>query len=342
MFKFRKVMICLLVCSLLLATCFLLPSAANAAELDETDLVVHDTGGMTEVSGLWRFLPYNEPVIPGSELFVNVTFSVVAFNSLLEPFTYNFESVRIFNDGSFEFVGDPIQVSFDGISFCIDFGPESQLVPSFFTEWLSSVAQPEEYKTLPAGVYRVKGALSPPLFDFRAFEGLQFYCSGHSTDNDILYTAYCSGFLWGEVEGTSLAVGVYKTTPDYPEKVPMFVFTHLEGSVWEGWVYDDPSIITIPKDATVSASFADWFITNTDFLNSVEGGENMGTSVVSSIVEVFTAVGEWIFTTLGNVGMIFFAPDTGLTFIGAISLFGAGVATIYGMVALIRSWVKRR
>lgn len=73
-----------------------------------------------------------------------------------------------------------------------------------------------------------------------------------------------------------------------------------------------------------------------------KGDENMGTSVVSSIVEVFTAVGEWIFTTLGNVGMIFYAPETGLTFIGAISLFGAGVATIYGMVALIRSWVKRR
>lgn len=71
-----------------------------------------------------------------------------------------------------------------------------------------------------------------------------------------------------------------------------------------------------------------------------KGKDNM--SVVESIVDVWTAVSSWFVSTVGTVTELFYVPETGLTFIGALAVFGGGIAIILGIIGMVRSWVKRR
>ena len=64
------------------------------------------------------------------------------------------------------------------------------------------------------------------------------------------------------------------------------------------------------------------------------------TSVVSSILAVFTALVEWFTTTIGDVGAIFYVADTGLTFVGTITVIGVAIAVTTMVIAMIRSLLR--
>ena len=64
------------------------------------------------------------------------------------------------------------------------------------------------------------------------------------------------------------------------------------------------------------------------------------TSVTSSILGVFTALVEWFVTTLGEVSALFYVAETGLTFIGTITVIGVAIAVTLMVIAMIRSLLR--
>lgn len=64
------------------------------------------------------------------------------------------------------------------------------------------------------------------------------------------------------------------------------------------------------------------------------------TSVVESILAVFSAFVEWFGTTLADVSAIFYVPETGLTFIGTITVIGVAIAVTLMVIAMIRSLLR--
>lgn len=247
-----------------------------------------------QISGVWRV---GAPMItkdftwPDIEIVQDVAFTVPSVGiNLLEPATYRCVRFTITSNGlgiwatSIEsilpgesvFFEEPEEVlsyfEIGSNTGVVDFGVAPQPVSVQFYEWFTRIAQPDPYKTIKAGRYRIKDEISAFPLEGVSIEPLEFYCSGFSTGNDILYTAYCSGFVLlsstEDLASPALAYVVFKTTPDYPEKVPMAVVTHESGVTWPWLVYDDPQLITIPKDAQVSSSFYEWFTANSNALES--------------------------------------------------------------------------
>lgn len=50
--------------------------------------------------------------------------------------------------------------------------------------------------------------------------------------------------------------------------------------------------------------------------------------VVEQILTVLTAIGGWFVTMISNMLVIFYAPETGITVIGVLSVCGLGVSVI--------------
>lgn len=64
------------------------------------------------------------------------------------------------------------------------------------------------------------------------------------------------------------------------------------------------------------------------------------TSVTSSILSVFSALVTWFVETLGDVTALFYVAETGLTFIGTITVIGVGIAVTLMVIAMIRSLLR--
>ncbi|MBQ8302019.1 MAG: hypothetical protein IJX97_00530 [Clostridia bacterium] len=64
------------------------------------------------------------------------------------------------------------------------------------------------------------------------------------------------------------------------------------------------------------------------------------TTVVSSILEVFSALVAWFTETIGDVGAIFYVAETGLTFVGTITIIGVAIAVTLMVIAMIRSLLR--
>ena len=65
-------------------------------------------------------------------------------------------------------------------------------------------------------------------------------------------------------------------------------------------------------------------------------------NVVESVLNVFTLILEWFTTALSSVSSIFYAAETGLTFIGTVSVIGLGIGVILMVIAMIRGLLKGR
>lgn len=65
-----------------------------------------------------------------------------------------------------------------------------------------------------------------------------------------------------------------------------------------------------------------------------------GNSVVASIFAVFTEILNWFTTTLGSVGDIFYTAETGLTFIGTLSVIGLGIGVVLLVVNMLKSLIR--
>lgn len=65
-------------------------------------------------------------------------------------------------------------------------------------------------------------------------------------------------------------------------------------------------------------------------------------TVVSAIVAVWSAIVSWFTTTLADVQVVFYAPETGLTFLGVCASMGVGIALVCLLVGIIQNFLRLR
>lgn len=65
-------------------------------------------------------------------------------------------------------------------------------------------------------------------------------------------------------------------------------------------------------------------------------------TIVTSITEVWNAVSTWFVTTIGSITDMFYDSETGLTFLGTLAVFSAGIGITIGVINLIRGWLHSR
>ena len=65
-------------------------------------------------------------------------------------------------------------------------------------------------------------------------------------------------------------------------------------------------------------------------------------NIVTAVTGVFTAMGNWIMETLGNMTKIFYVPESGLTFLGTLSVCGLAVGICLLVVGIIQKFLSFR
>lgn len=68
----------------------------------------------------------------------------------------------------------------------------------------------------------------------------------------------------------------------------------------------------------------------------------MTTSVVSAITAVFTAIIQWIVSAITDVIPLFYAAETGLTFIGVLALCALGISITLLVINLVKDFLTFR
>lgn len=66
------------------------------------------------------------------------------------------------------------------------------------------------------------------------------------------------------------------------------------------------------------------------------------TSVISAVLAVFTAIGEWIGTAVTALMPMFYVAETGLTFLGVLAVAGLGFSVIFLLLGLISNYLHFR
>jgi hypothetical protein len=64
-------------------------------------------------------------------------------------------------------------------------------------------------------------------------------------------------------------------------------------------------------------------------------------AVVTAITGVFTAIGNWIVTTIPNVVEIFYT-DGALTFLGTLAVIGLGISVFFLLMGLVQNFLHFR
>ncbi len=64
--------------------------------------------------------------------------------------------------------------------------------------------------------------------------------------------------------------------------------------------------------------------------------------VLTAILAVFTAIGEWISTAVLDMVPMFYAADTGLTFLGSLACAGLAFSVCFLMVGIIQRFLHFR
>lgn len=64
-------------------------------------------------------------------------------------------------------------------------------------------------------------------------------------------------------------------------------------------------------------------------------------SIISSVMEIFTAILNWFTTSMTAVSNLFYA-DGNLTLVGVMALLGLGIGVFTVVVGIIRSLIKAR
>lgn len=63
-------------------------------------------------------------------------------------------------------------------------------------------------------------------------------------------------------------------------------------------------------------------------------------TVITSIMAVFTAILEWFGDAFGAVTSLFYDAETGLTFIGVVSVLTLGIAVFTLVIGWIRGLIR--
>ena len=67
-----------------------------------------------------------------------------------------------------------------------------------------------------------------------------------------------------------------------------------------------------------------------------------GSNVLSAILEIFLAVGEWISSAVSSLTPMFWSAETGLTFLGVLSVAGLAFSIAFLIINLIQGFLQFR
>lgn len=68
----------------------------------------------------------------------------------------------------------------------------------------------------------------------------------------------------------------------------------------------------------------------------------MENNVLSSILAIFLAVGEWISSAVSSLTPMFWSAETGLTFFGVLSVAGLAFSIAFLLINLIQGFLHFR
>lgn len=66
------------------------------------------------------------------------------------------------------------------------------------------------------------------------------------------------------------------------------------------------------------------------------------TTVLTAILEVFMAIGEWIPTAVTALIPMFYVAETGLTFLGVLAVCGLAFSVVFLLIGLIQNFLHFR
>lgn len=65
-------------------------------------------------------------------------------------------------------------------------------------------------------------------------------------------------------------------------------------------------------------------------------------TILEAILAVFTEIGEWFGTAVTSLLPMFYVAETGLTFLGVLSVAGLAFAVIFLIIGLIQNFLHFR
>lgn len=65
-------------------------------------------------------------------------------------------------------------------------------------------------------------------------------------------------------------------------------------------------------------------------------------SIVSQITGVFKSLADWFVQTLPSITEIFYNAESGLTFLGTLSVIGVGISVFFLLMGLIQNFLHLR
>lgn len=66
------------------------------------------------------------------------------------------------------------------------------------------------------------------------------------------------------------------------------------------------------------------------------------TAVITSITSVFSAIMEWMATAIADLTPIFYVAETGMTFIGTLTIIGLAISIFFLLIGVISSFLHLR
>lgn len=65
-------------------------------------------------------------------------------------------------------------------------------------------------------------------------------------------------------------------------------------------------------------------------------------SILTAILAVFTAVGEWITTAVSNLMPMFYTAEGGLTFMGVLAVASLAFSVVFLIIGIIQNFLHFR
>ena len=65
-------------------------------------------------------------------------------------------------------------------------------------------------------------------------------------------------------------------------------------------------------------------------------------NVLDSVFEVFTSVADWIPEAVNGLIPMFYAPETGLTFLGVLAVAGLAISVFFLVMGIIQNFLHFR
>lgn len=65
-------------------------------------------------------------------------------------------------------------------------------------------------------------------------------------------------------------------------------------------------------------------------------------SILDSVFAVFTAIAEWFGEIIPTISAFFYVAETGLTFMGTLTIIGLGISLIFLLIGLISNFLQFR